>query len=179
MFHGGPFSSGDGAGNKPAASSRVAIRAPSDRIIRSTEQAQRGRDFSGILDLVQNRRPTEQARRRRCATSKPSVWPGVNPTPQIVFVLPPCTPQICGTSATAPCQGRNEDNPPGLDGTPAFCKAHVKEQLIKSRSATRRHLLHRLWWDLKETDAELANGRKVFNRNDAVVWLIEQFEERG
>ena len=26
------------------------------------------------------------------------------------------------------------DNPPGLDGTPSFCKAHVNLQLIKSRS---------------------------------------------
>ena len=38
--------------------------------------------------------------------------------------------------------------------------------------------LHRLWWGLKETGAKLANGRKVFNRNDAVVWLIEQLQER-
>jgi len=69
-------------------------------------------------------------------------------------------------------------NPPGLDGTPSFTKAHVNLQLIRSRSATARHLLHRLWWGLKETGAKLANGRKVFNRNDAVVWLIEQLEER-
>ena len=71
------------------------------------------------------------------------------------------------------------DNPPGLDGTPSFCKAHVNLQLIKSRSATGRSLLHRLWWALKETGAKLGNGRKVFNRNDAVVWLIEQLDERG
>jgi hypothetical protein len=70
------------------------------------------------------------------------------------------------------------DNPPGLDGTPSFTKAHVNLQLIRSRSVTARHLLHRLWWALKETGANLANGRKVFNRNDAVVWLIEQLEER-
>mgnify|MGYP001093615455 CR=1 FL=1 len=70
------------------------------------------------------------------------------------------------------------ENPPGLDGTPSFCKAHVNLQLIKSRSATGRSLLHRLWWALKETGAKLANGRKVFNRNDAVVWLIEQLQER-
>ena len=70
------------------------------------------------------------------------------------------------------------DNPPGLDGTSSFCKAHVNIQLIKSRSATRPHLLHRLWWALKETGARLANCRKVFNRNDAVVWLIEQLQER-
>jgi len=69
------------------------------------------------------------------------------------------------------------DNPPGLDGTPSFGKAHVNLQLIKSRSPTGRNLLHRLWWGLKETGAKLANGRKVFNRNDAVVWLIEQLEE--
>jgi hypothetical protein len=71
------------------------------------------------------------------------------------------------------------ENPPGLDGTPSFCKAHVNLQLIKSRSPTGRHLLHRLWWGLKETGAKLANGRKVFNRNDAVVWLIEQLDERA
>ncbi|HPM82056.1 MAG TPA: hypothetical protein PLF81_15220 [Candidatus Anammoximicrobium sp.] len=71
------------------------------------------------------------------------------------------------------------DNPPGLDGTPSFTKAHVNLQLIKSRSPTGRHLLHRLFWGLKETGAKLANGRKVFNRNDAVVWLIEQLEERS
>jgi len=71
------------------------------------------------------------------------------------------------------------DNTPGLDRTPSFCKAHVNIQLIKSRSPTGRHLLHRLWWGLKETGAKLANGRKVFNRNDAVVWLIEQLEERA
>jgi len=70
------------------------------------------------------------------------------------------------------------DNPPGLDGTPSFCKAHVNLQLIKSRSPIGRNLLHRLWWGLKETGAKLANGRKVFNRNDAVVWLIEQLQER-
>jgi hypothetical protein len=71
------------------------------------------------------------------------------------------------------------DNPPGLDGTPSFCKAHVNLQLIKSRSATGRNLLHRLWWGLKETGAKLGTGRKVANRNDAVVWLIEQLEERA
>ena len=71
------------------------------------------------------------------------------------------------------------DNPPGLDGTPSFCKAHVNLQLIKSRSATARHLLHRLWWALKETGAKLGTGRKVANRNDAVVWLIEQLDERA
>ena len=38
------------------------------------------------------------------------------------------------------------DNPPGLDGTPSFTKVHVNLQLIKSRSPTGRHLLHRLWW---------------------------------
>ena len=57
--------------------------------------------------------------------------------------------------------------------------AYVNLQLIKSRSPTGRNLLHRLWWGLKETGAKLANGRKVFNRNDAVVWLIEKLEERA
>jgi hypothetical protein len=70
------------------------------------------------------------------------------------------------------------DNPPGLDGTPSFCKAHVNLQLIKSHNPTGRYLLHRLWWGLKETGAKLGNGRKVLNRNDAVVWLIEQLQER-
>jgi hypothetical protein len=70
-------------------------------------------------------------------------------------------------------------NPPGLNGTPSFCKAIVNLPLIKSRSPKGRHLLHRLWWALKETRAKLANGRKVFNRNDAVVWLIEQLDERA
>jgi hypothetical protein len=63
------------------------------------------------------------------------------------------------------------DNPPGLDGTPSFCKAHVNLQLIKSRSPTGRNLLHRLWWGLKETWAKFDTGRKVFNRNDAVARL--------
>jgi len=71
------------------------------------------------------------------------------------------------------------ENPPGLDGTPSFCKAHVNLQLIKSRSPTGHNLPHRLWWGLKETGAKLANGRRVFNRNDAVVWLIEQLDERA
>ena len=53
------------------------------------------------------------------------------------------------------------DNPPGLDGTPSFTKAHVNLQLIRSRSATGRNLLHRLWWGLKETGAKLGNGRKL------------------
>ncbi len=48
--------------------------APSDRIIRSTAPggypARRGRVFRGFADVVQNRRPTEQARRRRCAISR-------------------------------------------------------------------------------------------------------------
>ena len=66
------------------------------------------------------------------------------------------------------------DNPPGLDGTPSFCKAHVNFNLVKSRSANGRHLLHRLWWALKENGAALANGRKIHNRSDAVIWLIEQ-----
>ena len=35
------------------------------------------------------------------------------------------------------------------------------------------------WWGLKETVAKLATGRMVFNRNDAVVWLIEQLDERA
>jgi hypothetical protein len=65
----------------------------------------------------------------------------------------------------------------GLNRTPSFYKAHVNLQFIKSCSATARHLLHRLWWGLKETGAKLANGRNVFNRNDAVMWLIQQLEE--
>ena len=77
-----------------------------------------------------------------------------------------------------PEEFRSCDNSLGPDGTPSFCKAHVNVQLIKSRSATARNLLHRVWWGLKETGAKLANGRRVFNRNDAVVWLIEQLQER-
>ena len=65
-------------------------------------------------------------------------------------------------------------NPPGVDGTPSFAKAHVNFQLIRGRSQTGRRLLHALWWALKETGATLANGRRVHNRNDAVIWLIEQ-----
>jgi len=60
-----------------------------------------------------------------------------------------------------------------------ICEPHVNLQLIKSRSPTGRNLLHRLCWGLKETGATLVNGRKIFNRNDAVVWLIEQLEERA
>jgi hypothetical protein len=82
-------------------------------------------------------------------------------------------------SDTPTAAGSSRGNPPGLDGTPSFCKAHVNLQLIRSRSVTARHLLHRLWWGRKEIGAKLANGRKVFNRNDAVVWLIEQLEERA
>jgi len=67
------------------------------------------------------------------------------------------------------------DNPPGIDDhMPSFMKAHINLQLIKARTATGRRTLHRLWWALKETGAKLANGRKVVNRNDAVVWLIER-----
>lgn len=70
------------------------------------------------------------------------------------------------------------ENPPGLDDrTPSFMKSYVALQFTKSRSATGRHTLHRLWWALKETGAKLANGRKVVNRNDAVVWLIERLTE--
>ena len=66
-----------------------------------------------------------------------------------------------------------------MDGTPSFCKAHVNLQLIKSHSATTgRNVLHRLWWGLKATGVKLANGRRVFNRNDAVVGLIEQLPGR-
>jgi hypothetical protein len=52
-------------------------------------------------------------------------------------------------------------------------------QLSKSRSPTGEDLLHGLGWKLKETGTKLANGRKVFNRNDAAVWLIEQLQERS
>ena len=101
--------------------------------------------------------------------------------PPPVAPFPPAPPvqQIIGQIKTVLIEIPLCDNPPGLDGTPSFCKAHVNLQLIKSRSPTGRHLLHRLWWGLKETGAKLANGRKVFNRNDAVVWLIEQLEERA
>jgi len=32
---------------------------------------------------------------------------------------------------------------------------------------------------MRETGAKLANGRKVLCSNDAVVWLIEQLDERA
>ena len=100
--------------------------------------------------------------------------------PPPVEPIPPAPPvqQIIRQIKTVLLEVPLCDNPPGLDGTPSFCKAHVNLQLIKSRSPHGRNLLHRLWWGLKETGAKLANGRKVFNRNDAVVWLIEQLQER-
>ena len=103
--------------------------------------------------------------------------PDVSPPVEPVQTAPPVQ-QIIRQIKTVLIEVPLCDNPPGLDGTPSFCKAHVNLQLIKSRSATGRHILHRLWWGLKETGAKLANGRKVFNRNDAVVWLIEQLKER-
>jgi hypothetical protein len=102
------------------------------------------------------------------------VSPPVAPVPQVHPVQ-----QIIRQIKTVLIEVPLCDNPPGLDGTPSFCKAHVNLQLIKSRSLTGRSLLHRLWWGLKETGAKLGNGRRVFNRNDAVVWLIEQLDERA
>ena len=101
--------------------------------------------------------------------------------PSPVESVPPAPPvqQIIRQIKTVLIEVPLCDNPPGLDGTPSFTKAHVNLQLIRSRSPTGRNLLHRLWWGLKETGAKLANGRKVFNRNDAVVWLIEQLDERA
>jgi hypothetical protein len=101
--------------------------------------------------------------------------------PPPVEPIPPAPPvqQIIRQIKTVLIEVPLCDNPPGLDGTPSFTKAHVNLQLIKSRSPTGRNLLHRLWWALKETGAKLGNGRKVANRNDAVVWLIEQLEERA
>jgi hypothetical protein len=117
----------------------------------------------------------------------PEFPPDMPLTPQQADVPPPVEPaqlvppvqQIIRQIKTVLIEVALCDNPPGLDGTPSFCKAHVNLQLIKSRSPTGRNLLHRLWWGLKETGAKLANGRKVFNRNDAVVWLIEQLEDRA
>jgi len=100
------------------------------------------------------------------------------PAPEAPAPAPPPVTRIVREISTVLIEVPLCDNPPGLDGTPSFCKAHVNLQLIKSRSPTGRNLLHRLWWGLKETGAKLGNGRKVFNRNDAVVWLIEQLEER-
>ena len=99
------------------------------------------------------------------------------PDPEAPEPPPPPVTRIVREISTVLIEVPLCDNPPGLDGTPSFCKAHVNLQLIKSRSPTGRNLLHRLWWGLKETGAKLANGRKVFNRNDAVVWLIEQLDE--
>ena len=101
------------------------------------------------------------------------------PEPEAPEPAPPPVTKIVREISTVLIEVPLCDNPPGLDGTPSFTKAHVNLQLIKSRSPTGRNLLHRLWWGLKQTGAKLANGRKVFNRNDAVVWLIEQLEERG
>ncbi|MCL4207351.1 MAG: hypothetical protein KJ000_33125 [Pirellulaceae bacterium] len=39
--------------------------------------------------------------------------------------------------------------------------------------------MQRLWWGQKKTGAKLANVRKVFNRNNGVLWLTEQLEERA
>jgi hypothetical protein len=100
------------------------------------------------------------------------------PPPVAPVLQPPSVQRVIREIKTVLIEVPLCDNPPGLDGTPSFCKVHVNIQLIKSRSATGRHLLPRLWWGLKETGAKLANGRKVFNGNDAVVWLIEQLQER-
>jgi len=100
------------------------------------------------------------------------------PNPEAPEPPPPPVTKIVREISTVLIEVPLCDNPPGLDGTPSFCKAHVNLQLIRSRSPNGRSLLHRLWWGLKETGAKLANGRKVFNRNDAVVWLIEQLQER-
>ena len=101
--------------------------------------------------------------------------------PSPVESVPPAPPvqQIIRQIKTVLIEVPLCDNPPGLDGTPSFTKAHVNLQLIKSRSVNGRNLLHRLWWGLKETGAKLGTGRKVANRNDAVVWLIEQLDERA
>jgi hypothetical protein len=105
---------------------------------------------------------------------QPDAPPPVAPVPQI-----PQFQRVIREIKTVLIEVPLCDNPPGLDGTPSFTKAHANRQLIRNRNATARHLLHRLWWALKETGARLANGRKVFNRNDAVVWLIEQLEKRA
>ncbi len=101
------------------------------------------------------------------------------PDPEAPGPVPPPVTKIVRQIKTVLIEVPLCENPPGLDGTPSFTKAHVNLQLIKSRSPTGRHLLHRLWWGLKETGAKLGTGRKVANRNDAVVWLIEQLDERG
>jgi hypothetical protein len=119
--------------------------------------------------------------RRRCHTDRPPArLEGQADAAPPAALVQQATPiqQIIGQIKTVLIEVPLCDNPPGLDGTPSFCKAPVNLQLIKSRSPTGRNLLHRLWWGLKETGAKLANDRKVFNRNDAVVWLIEQLQER-
>jgi hypothetical protein len=82
---------------------------------------------------------------------------------------------IRGLLTVRPKQGP-PTNPTPLAGTPSFCKARVSIQLIKNHNVSGRHLLHRLWWGRKKAGTKLANGREVFNRNDAVVWRIEQLE---
>ena len=89
-------------------------RAPSDRIIRSSEQARRGRVFRGFADVVQNRRPTEQARRRRCPTSKSRVARAV-PQPRRRCLTParfPPLPVFLRSSCSAAWRGLGPTWPP-------------------------------------------------------------------
>ena len=72
--------------------------------------------------------------------------PPVEPVP-----LAPPVQQIVRRIKTVLIEVPLCDNPPGLDGTLSFCKAHVNLQLIRTRSPNGRNLLHRLWWGLKET----------------------------
>ena len=62
-------------------------------------------------------------------------------------------------------------NPPqGIEGR----RPHVNFNLIPTKSRVGRDLLYSLYWALRETEAALRSGRPVKNRNDAVIWLIEQ-----
>ena len=54
---------------------------------------------------------------------------------------------------------------------------HINLQLTKGRSKEGRHTLHSLHWGLKEIGATLANGRPVRDRNDVLIWLLDQINE--
>ena len=79
-------------------------------------------------------------------TAEPEPLPDVPLTDQQADAPPPVDPvppappvqQIIRQIKTVLIEVPLCDNPPGLDGTPSFCKAHVNLQLIKSRSATGR-----------------------------------------
>ena len=62
-------------------------------------------------------------------------------------------------------------NPPARVSTTA---PYVAVQLTKSRAREGGRTLHALHWALKETEAKLGNGRPVRDRNDVLIWLLDQ-----